>query len=163
MGMSQEGKEVKCGYCKKTRTRKCKKTVLDQIQTLKDPESIKKAEAMLCQKKEIIWTSYEFLGSCFKESKESYGMAVQAQPDDYKMWVPIQKSEVFSDGIQESVESDERPDKDSGKTKMTLLKVKQIKMALLKKMKMALLKHIFDTHLKLNIIDLNYIPNALYS
>jgi len=44
-------------------------------------------------------------------------MAVQAQPDDYKMWVPIQKSEVFSDGIQESVESDERPDKDSGEDK----------------------------------------------
>merc|ERR1711974_510651 len=125
----------------------------DQIQTSKDPESIKKAEAMLCQKKEIIWTSYEFLGSCFKESKESYGMAVQAQPDDYKMWVPIQKSEVFSDGIQESVE------RMKGQIK---IQVKQIKMALLKKMKTALLKHIFDTHLKLNIIYLNYIPNALY-
>ena len=52
---------MKCGYCKKTRSRKCKKTVLDQIQTLKDPEAIKKAETMLCQKKEIIWTSYEYV------------------------------------------------------------------------------------------------------
>ena len=59
--MSKEGKEVKCGHCKKTRTRKCKKTVLDQIQTLKDPHAIKKAETMLCQKKEITWTSYEYV------------------------------------------------------------------------------------------------------
>ena len=59
--MSKGGKEVKCGYCKKTRTRKCKKTVLDQIQTLKDPHAIQKAETMLCQKKEITWTSYEYV------------------------------------------------------------------------------------------------------
>merc|ERR1712178_217333 len=104
--------EVKCGYCKKTRTRKCKKTVLDQIQTLKDPHAIQKAETMLCQKKEITWTSYEFLGSCFKESNGGYDLDVKypVKESGY-FWQLTQISEAYSD---ESQESDERPDKDSG-------------------------------------------------
>ena len=56
---------------------------------------------------------FRFLGSCFKESNGGYALDVKhpEQQESGLYWQKTQISEAYSD---ESQESDERPDKDSG-------------------------------------------------